>query len=65
MQSSRSLAAFKEYLKALQNTQYSGWYWKDRREVLDALKVVLEVIQQGGTAHAIETICVSCSVSQW
>lgn len=53
-----NFAAFKKYLEILQDTEYAYWYWEDRREVLNALRHVLQQIRDTETSHALEATCV-------
>lgn len=56
-----ALAAVEEYLKILQDTDYAIWYWNDRRDVLTALELVMEVLSKTDRADADECTCVSHS----
>lgn len=61
VQRTAKVAACEEYLETLQRTEYHNWYWKDRREVLKALKVVLDALDRSNTFPLVEETCVSCN----
>lgn len=58
-QSVTELAAVEEYLKILKDTDYTIWYWKDRREVLVALEIVIKALEESKTIPAFQHTCVS------